>query len=203
MNLEVAEMDVRDQLDGEAVQCVVDAKESTKRLIKMVNSMLDVSRLESSEMPLNLGTVDLSELVLAALATVGNRSSRVSVKKEEPGQVTAASCDREVIQRVIENLVSNALDYSPEKEPVSVDIRRRNGRVRMSVSDSGPGIPEDCREQIFNKFGQVGTIQKARKASTGIGLNFCKLAVEAHSGSIGVESQVGKGSTFWFELPVS
>jgi signal transduction histidine kinase len=73
----------------------------------------------------------------------------------------------------------------------------------LSVSDQGPGIPEQFKERIFQKFGQIEGREKIRKASTGIGLVFCKLAVEAHAGTIGVDSEEGKGSTFWFELPMS
>ena len=74
--------------------------------------------------------------------------------------------------------------------------------VRISISDNGPGIPPEYYEKIFEKFGQVESREHAQKYSTGLGLTFCKLAVEAHGGHIGVESEVGKGSTFWFKLPV-
>jgi signal transduction histidine kinase len=200
LDLEGAEMTLRGQ-NGQTVEFVVDARKHTKRIIGMVNSMLDVSRLESGKMSLNLGPADLSQLVSEVLASLGDRCRLASANNEGPDHVTTAQCDREVIRRVVENLVGNALDYSPQEEPVSVAVCRRNGHVRVSVSDHGPGIPEDYHERIFDKFGQVGTIRKVRKASTGLGLTFCKLAVEAHSGTIGVESKVGDGSIFWFELP--
>ena len=73
--------------------------------------------------------------------------------------------------------------------------------VRVAVSDTGPGIPREYRERVFEKFGQVEAVLSGQKFSTGLGLTFCRLAVEAHGGRIGVDSEVGHGSTFWFVLP--
>jgi signal transduction histidine kinase len=99
------------------------------------------------------------------------------------------------------NLLSNALDFSPTGEPVIVRTERLNGHARISVTDRGPGIPAEFRARIFEKFGQIDARKKGRKVSTGLGLAFCKFAVEAHGGVIGVDSQPGAGSTFWLELP--
>jgi signal transduction histidine kinase len=103
---------------------------------------------------------------------------------------------------VIANLVSNALTFTPEDGSVKVTVRKdENGSARVEVRDTGDGIPAEYHELIFEKFGQVGRGERRVKVSTGLGLAFCKLAVEAHGGRIGVVSQVGEGSTFWFELP--
>lgn len=84
-----------------------------------------------------------------------------------------------------------------------MEVEPVDGHMRVSVIDTGLGIPPEYRDKIFEKFGQVEIREHKQKHSTGLGLAFCKLAVEAHGGKIGVDSEVGKGSTFWFELPVS
>jgi signal transduction histidine kinase len=131
---------------------------------------------------------------------MGGSSQQTRVKIEQYGDLNTR-CDAALIGRVVVNLLSNALDFSPRREPVVVLSERRNGCVRCSIIDRGPGIPEEYKDRIFEKFGQVEGRKKGRKLSTGLGLAFCKLAVEAHGGTIGVESEVGHGSTFWFELP--
>jgi signal transduction histidine kinase len=82
-----------------------------------------------------------------------------------------------------------------------VSVEANDDIVRVAVSDTGPGIPREYRERVFEKFGQVEAVSRGQKFSTGLGLTFCRLAVEAHGGRIGVDSEVGRGSTFWFVLP--
>ncbi|PKL76338.1 MAG: hypothetical protein CVV27_10790 [Candidatus Melainabacteria bacterium HGW-Melainabacteria-1] len=107
--------------------------------------------------------------------------------------------DADMLQRVFENLLANAIKFSPAGAPVKIVFSSRADELRAEVQDTGSGIPAELQDRIFDKFGQVET----RKHSTGLGLTFCKLAIEAHGGSIGVESEVGKGSIFWFSLPLS
>jgi signal transduction histidine kinase len=101
----------------------------------------------------------------------------------------------------VANLVANALKFTPASGEVRVSAIPAGDLIRVAIDDTGPGIPEQYRQRIFEKFGQVDERQAGHKHSTGLGLTFCKLAAEAHGGSIGVESEVGKGSSFWFTLP--
>src|SRR5438067_2249142 len=110
------------------------------------------------------------------------------------------SCDADVIRRVLENLISNALKFTKSDGTIRINLERMGGDVTISVSDNGEGIPRDQHEHIFEKFGQTNSGRQHRH-STGLGLAFCRLAVEAHQGKIGVQSEPGKGSTFWFTLP--
>ena len=111
--------------------------------------------------------------------------------------------DAGLLARIIQNLLGNALKFTPDGGSISVGLEAGQGCVRVYVRDSGPGIPHESLGRIFEKFGQVSPRQNQQQYSTGLGLTFCKLAVEAHGGSIGVDSEVGKGSTFWFTIPTS
>ena len=110
-------------------------------------------------------------------------------------------CDPEVIGRIVANLLGNALKFTPASGEVRVSAVPSANEVKINVADTGPGIPAEYRERIFEKFGQVEGQKEGKKHSTGLGLTFCKLAAEAHGGKIGVDSEVGHGSTFWFTLP--
>jgi two-component system sensor histidine kinase/response regulator len=102
---------------------------------------------------------------------------------------------------VIANLVANAVKFTPSPGEILVRVAAAAAGHRVSVADTGPGIPVEYHEKIFEKFGQAEASQAGAQRSSGLGLTFCKLAVEAHGGRIGVESAIGKGSTFWFTLP--
>ena len=112
-------------------------------------------------------------------------------------------CDRDLIRRVNLNLLMNAIKFSPANGEVGIDLNNTDEAVKITVKDNGPGIPAEFHKKIFSKFGQAEIRQQGQLYSTGLGLTFCKLAVATHGGSIGVESEVGKGSTFWFTLPRS
>ena len=170
-------------------------------LIKMVESLLDVTRLETGKMPLNLRHCDLNELVKEAVATLGPLKDKHNVYSKFSGHPVPAFCDKDLIGRVITNLVGNAVKHTPEGGEVTITVESDELQSRIAVSDTGAGIPREYHNKIFDKFGQVKSRQEGKKYSTGLGLTFCKLAVEAHSGEIGVESEPGKGSTFWFVLP--
>jgi signal transduction histidine kinase len=103
---------------------------------------------------------------------------------------------------VIANLVANAMKFTPAHGQILVRVTADASGQNVSIADTGPGIPQEYHEKIFEKFGQAEASQAGAQRSSGLGLTFCKLAVEAHGGRIGVESAIGKGSTFWFTLPV-
>ena len=177
------------------------ASRSAAKLLDMVSSVLDVSRLEAGKMPLNRRACDPAvvarEVINSLVIVVGQRCLSV---ESEPAPVLACA-DQEIIRRVIVNLVGNALKFTPKDCPIRITVSRKDSIVRVAVTDTGPGIPVEYQARVFEKFGQVD--KHAPKHSTGLGLTFCKLAVEAHGGKIGVESEIGKGSTFWFTLPAA
>jgi signal transduction histidine kinase len=119
---------------------------------------------------------------------------------ELPQSPVMISCDPDLISRVVVNLVGNAFKFTPTGSQVRVALAGETDRVRFSVTDSGPGVPAEFRGKIFEKFGQAPMGQAAGVRSSGLGLTFCKLAVEAHRGKIGMENAATGGARFWVEL---
>lgn len=189
--------------DEDARDALSNATRNVRKVNAMIDSMLEVSRLESSSMPLRSRQTEMQEIVEGAVAGLGCAAERVRVDREPSADPSIAVCDPDLVQRVVTNFLDNAIDHSPPDAPVVVSLARNNGNVRVSVIDRGPGVPPEARTQIFEKFCQVGRKGRKRKASVGLGLAFCKLAVEAHGGTIGLDSTEGEGATFWFELPTA
>lgn len=200
--LELISMRTEGTLDAKTAEDLKKAIDIAGSFSRMITSLLDVSRLEAGEMPLHIMQCDLSMVAQEAIATLGSLIEQRPVAFEPPPEPVWVSCDPELIRRVIANLVSNALNFTPRNGEVRIQMEGDNAQVWVRVMDTGHGIPPEYHKKIFEKFGQMETRQEGRKYSTGLGLTFCKLAVEAHGGTIGVESTVGKGSTFWFVLPM-
>jgi PAS domain S-box-containing protein len=172
------------------------------RLSGLVESTLDVSRLEAGEMPLKRRTVNLYDVCGRALDSVSGLLGNRRLRCGDGDAPAECNCDPEIVERVLINLLSNAIRYSPDEGEIRLRVESGDGVLRVSVSDQGEGIPLDDRERIFEKFGTARNGNgEAKRSSTGLGLTFCKLAIEAHGGRIGVDSRPGEGSTFWFEIP--
>ncbi|OHE82505.1 MAG: hypothetical protein A2107_06780 [Verrucomicrobia bacterium GWF2_62_7] len=172
----------------------------TAKLLDMVTTLLDVSRMEAGQMPLNRQACDLAGVAKEVTDSFSVLAGRRQLSIESLSGPLSVHADKDVLQRVIANLVGNAIKFTPDGGQIRVTIGRKDSMARVAVTDSGPGIPAEYHAKVFEKFGQVD--KQARRHSTGLGLTFCKLAVQAHGGEIGVESEVGKGSTFWFALPL-
>jgi signal transduction histidine kinase len=151
-------------------------------------------------MPLQRTPGDLVELarsVQASLSTLaGGRRFQLSGPASLP-----ATFDPELIQRVLNNLLVNAIKFTPDGADVGLELGYQDHCARVTVTDNGPGIAPEFHHRIFEKFAQVASPRRA--SGLGLGLAFCRLAVEAHGGRIGVVSEPGKGSRFWFTLPLS
>ena len=172
---------------------------NAEKMMRMATAVLDVSRLESGQMPLHRQAYDLTVQARTAMESLGSLVGHRQLSIKAPPEPVMATADKEIIERVIINLLSNALKFTPDLGDVRITASRKDAMARLAVSDTGPGIPAKHHARIFEKFGALD--KGTQGYSTGLGLTFCKLAVEAHGGKIGMESEVGKGSTFWFTLP--
>lgn len=179
------------------------ARNGIDTLSRMMQSLLDISRLESNALPLNLTEGDLQEV---AKQVIGEMQSQAHVYGQTlifSGQPCRGWFDTEMIRRVLINLVENAFKASPKGASVEIHTRPddRSSGIRAAVRDSGCGIPPEFQDKVFDKFSKLETSGSQAVPSYGLGLAFCKLAVEAHGGQIQVRSREGHGSVFSFTLP--
>lgn len=181
---------------------------STSGLLTLVDSLLDISKLENRSLPLSRSQVILHDLVKRVLNVTIRllEDAELRVVLEVAETLPNVLIDEDKIQRVIQNLVDNAIRYSPQGGTILIDAKviDHGKRVLMRVADSGRGIPSDERERVFEKFRQVANNKPNRgRKGTGIGLTFCKLVLEAHGERIWVESEPPmSGASFAFTLPV-
>lgn len=181
------------------VQRVVRTAEQSDRL---VGDLLDVARIEAGGFVIEPEAVRPAELLSDANEAMGEaaRTAGVELQTQEAEQLPAVRADRDACRRVLSNLLSNAIRYTPAGGRILVRAAAAHDVVRIEVSDAGPGIPEDERARILERYWQA---LRAKRAGAGLGLAIVKGIVEAHGGEVGVDSEVGEGSTFWFTLPLA
>ncbi|MDQ4081108.1 MAG: ATP-binding protein [Gemmatimonadota bacterium] len=183
-----------------------DAEAKAEDLLALIEDLLEVARIEEASIQL-----DLQPIAPAALLTEILHEWHMRLAQEEAiatmdvaDDTPVFHADKGLVKRVFSNLIQNALTHSPRSVTISLRARpdAASGGVLFTVADNGPGIPQEYHEIIFRKFEQAKTPSAPRVRSSGLGLAFCKLAVDAHGGRIWVQSAEGKGSQFHFTLPV-
>ncbi|MHC1781633.1 MAG: ATP-binding protein [Anaerolineaceae bacterium] len=189
--------------DDKQIQSILQiAHNSSDRLQRLISSLLDINRLESGAAITNKTPVEIKSLLIEAGETVlpnlENKEQTLVIEAEE--EQPPVEIDADMIRRVIINLLENAVKYTPEKGKITLGCHKRDSDMQVWVEDNGPGIPELAREDVFNKFVRL-KVSNAPKG-LGLGLAFCRLAVEAHGGRIWVEGGRELGSKFIFQLPV-
>lgn len=191
------------QLDVGSLRLIKIAEGETDRLIRLINDLLDLAKIESGGLPLHLNWVQWDEFCGKTLDGLTGLAHKADVRLELVSlPAIEVNIDRDRLQQVLTNLVSNAVKFSPKGGAVRVTLSRaKTGELVVSVTDSGPGIKAEDREMIFEKFRQGTSAANPLVKGTGLGLAIAKALVAEHGGSIGVESTVGVGSTFWFSLP--
>ena len=181
------------------------AVENTDRLVRLINDILDIERLESGKVTMEQVELDLAELMKSASETMQAMAgeNKVSLETEPLKETVWADSDR--VLQVLTNLLSNAIKFSDDDSVVKLRAvvleGDDEGWIRIEVQDSGRGIPEGKQEKIFERFGQVDASDSREKGGTGLGLPICRTIVQQHGGELWVESELGKGSTFMFTLP--
>lgn len=183
-------------------QLIDIALRSGQQMHDLIDSMLDVSRLEQHQVPLNRtrGTVDSLLRAVEDQSSSMARARQIELSFEVRGRMPRLWIDQDMIRRVLVNLINNALKYSPRRGQVRVIATRQRESIKFSVSDQGPGILPEYQRRIFEKFARVQ--YEGVPKGVGLGLAFCRLAVEAHGGRIWVESTPDQGSIFSFTLPL-
>ena len=192
-------------LNNKQEEYLKDIQESTSRMIRLINDLLDVSRIESGKMEINFQDIDLKEIVkvvaqeLKSFAKANNVELVINIDRE----INKVKTDPIRIKMVIQNFVDNAIKYTKlQKGVVKVFLENRNGNVYCSVEDNGLGISKAEQSRIFDKFFRGNGMAKKQTIGTGLGLFIAKAAIESSGGEIGFQSEKKKGSTFWFTLPV-
>jgi signal transduction histidine kinase len=183
---------------------LVRIKNNADRLGRLINELLDLSRIESGKIdliPANLPIVSLAREVAEILRPVA-AEKLISLEVSHNGDEIFAWADRDKITQVLVNIVGNAVKFTPANGKVTITVEQPEQKsVTVSVRDTGPGIPEDEADKIFDKFYQVARVNKEKTKGAGLGLAISKALIEMHGGNLWIESEVGKGSVFSFTVP--
>jgi signal transduction histidine kinase len=187
------------ELAPEATELMGICLTAVDRLVRLINDLLDIAKIESGKMELNLDRIKVIECVKKSMRSLRSlaEANKISIDAEPGESIPDVLADRDRIEQVITNLLSNALKYTPPKSSVRISVLSADNAVRVSVIDQGPGIPPDQLQKVFDRFQQLAGAKKG----TGLGLTIARALVEQHHGRIWVESELGRGTTFHFELP--
>ncbi|MBU6454845.1 MAG: PAS domain-containing protein [Cyanobacteria bacterium REEB67] len=177
------------------------AERNAKRLIKLIRDLLDVEKMEGGVISISKVPCLLSQILQDALAAVAVLSAAQQVAIESDCQEIELFVDPDRIVQVVVNLLSNAIKFSEAGAKVTISVIRHLPTVEVRITDSGRGIPIDYQAAIFERFQQVESDDAKKRGGTGLGLSIARAIVERHGGTIGLVSEVGRGSTFWFTLP--
>ena len=196
---------VAGEVPSSAGEMIEIARRNTERLTSLVNDLLDVQRFEGGGVDLELEELDPREVMREAVDAARGLEAihEVHLELEAPDAAPPLRGDRKRLLQVLANLFSNAAKFSRARETVVGRVTVLDDTIRFSVEDSGPGIPEDFQSQVFDKFSQADSTSVRRHPGSGLGLAISKALVEAHGGTIGFDSTVGEGTTFYVDLAVA
>jgi signal transduction histidine kinase len=190
------------ELNAKQLEYLKDIHSSGHHLLNLINDILDLSKIEAGKMELDLARFDLSLALQGAVTLVRERAARNGVRLAlDSDGVGEWIADERKLKQVLLNLLSNAVKFTPEGGRVNLSARRENGAIEISVADTGVGIAEEDRAQVFEEFRQAGGNYRRKSEGTGLGLALAKRFVELHGGEIRLRSALGEGSTFTFTLP--
>jgi PAS domain S-box-containing protein len=206
VSLDLLKRDMGGALSPAAGTLLGSAEGFTADVLEMVRALLDISRMEAGQMALDLTACNLGAVAREAAEVAETLAVGKGVRLVLPEDGLQIKADRELLRRIMANLLTNAVRFAPDGSVVDVRAFREGDSTRVEVADDGPGVDREYHARIFQKFGRVEMQRHGADHSTGLGLTFCKLAVETHGGRIGVESPSpragqGRGSIFWFTLP--
>jgi signal transduction histidine kinase len=190
-----------DQLSPKSRSSLEAVDQELQRLIKLINDLLDVERLESGKMEMHFDLVPVAYVLEQSFQAVRGMADLKKIAIEIPDSDLHIFADGDRLVQVLVNLLANAIRFSPEEGKIAVALRDTDLWLEVRVIDQGPGIPNEAQQRIFDRFRQAAQAKDSKRSGAGLGLAICKDIVEAHRGTIGVDSEVGKGSEFWFRIP--
>jgi len=192
------------ELSEKGAKLVVIARSECERLIRLINDILDIRKIEAGKLELNLQRLKVSKIVERAVEATAGMALQFAVHVRSDIDASDDECtgDQDRLIQVVTNLISNAIKFSPTGGEVTVGVATAENTVCFSVADHGPGIPKELRPKLFGQFQQLDSSDSRSRGGTGLGLAISKAIVESHGGRIDVESVPGEGSKFFFTLPV-
>ncbi|MBY0357454.1 MAG: CHASE3 domain-containing protein [Candidatus Obscuribacterales bacterium] len=192
------------ELSPKAQHLVSVGRTESERLVRLINDILDIRKIEAGQLELKIREIEATNLLTEAVTNLNPLALEAGVKLslniEKEEKILG---DKDRLLQVLTNLISNAIKYSEPESCVNVLVRRNLAYLRFSVSDKGPGIRPSDLNKLFRMFQQVDSSDTRQKGGTGLGLATSKSIVELHGGKIGVDTELNKGSTFWFEIPLT
>jgi PAS domain S-box-containing protein len=178
------------------------ADDNTQRLLHIINDILDIDKIESGVLEYHFSNVPVMPLLEKAVINNNSYAQQYDVKLKITQHLGACiNADSNRIMQVLDNLVSNAIKFSPKGEEIELSVTRHNNNIRISVRDHGPGIPKDFQDKLFDKFTQADFSNTRGASGAGLGLNIAKAVIEHHKGHIGFHTEENQGTTFYFDLP--
>jgi len=194
-----------DKLSEDQKEMITIIHDTGEQMLALVNDLLDVAVIESGKLQLQLVHGSLRDCVeeRIKLCRLVAQKKNIRISSDLAGEVPAIEFDPNRIAQVIDNLIGNAIKFSPFDSHIFVTLELQDAAVKVSVKDEGPGISEEDRKKLFGDFQRLSARPTGGEKSTGLGLAIVKKIIEAHRGSLNVESKPGKGAVFSFELPVN
>jgi NtrC-family two-component system sensor histidine kinase KinB len=204
MSVDILLREAKGKLNTVQRDLLVDTKKDCQRLRDLVKDLLDLSKLESGKQQMHYEKLDFSDLLESALHPLrfAITAKKIKLEKHLEGHPGKFEADCHYILQVLTNLLENAIQHTPEIGTVTITAGTDQNNLKVCIGDSGPGIPEEAIDLIFDKFVQVKNFQNAERGNIGMGLAISREIIKAHSGQIWAESEPGRGSKFYFTIPV-
>lgn len=195
--------DLKDELSEQHLSFLQNIVNSSEFMYRLVEDLLDFSKIESGKIQLNFEEFDLVQILKAIVANSNTLSKRKKIKVNFDANVEAINinADSNKIMQVFHNLIDNAVKFSPEGSEINVVLKNQKEKILLYVKDQGKGIASEDQEKVFVPFTSIATKGTAGEKGTGLGMSIVKRIVDSHKGEIWLESEPGKGTTFFVELP--
>ena len=204
-NIQLIQMQRSEMTEAKLEELLTRTQESSRQLMRMILNILDIGKLEEQKMPIHLEPVQLHAVVQDNIAELTSLSARDGIRLESRVRpdLPPVHADRELVSRVVANLLNNAFKHTPSGGEVVVDAQQEGDDLVLTVRDTGEGIPEDLQPYIFDKFVAGESVAGRRRMyDSGLGLTFCRLVVQSHRGRIWIKSRSGEGTTVFVSLPM-